>query len=269
MNAVADATGSFAVSSDGIRIAYEVTRTGPMVVLLHGGGQSRRVWHELGFVDRLRDSFTVVTMDIRGSGESDKPTNVEAYGIKHHQDDVLSVADTVGQERFSVWGYSYGGNIARYLPGRSDRVTKLVIMGIPFGAADEPAPFRQFILGLQTKWTPVVEADRAGTLDAHALSTQDRAVWKTGTIPLTLASLGAILNWPRIEPDDLRCPTLWLVGTANEGAMPSVDKYRHRLTSTKVSLHLMPGLTHEGELKRIDDVLPPMREFTLGLPGSK
>jgi pimeloyl-ACP methyl ester carboxylesterase len=263
MNTMPDATASFAVSSDGIRIAYDVTGTGPMVVLLHGGGQSRRVWHDIGFVDRLRDLLTVVTMDIRGSGESDKPTNVEAYGIERHQDDVLSVADAVGKEQFSVWGYSYGGNIARYLPAHSDRVTKLVIMGIPFGAADEPAQFRQFILGLQTKWTPVIEADRAGTLDAHALSTQDRSMWQTGTIPLTLASLGAILNWPRIEPDDLRCPTLWLVGTANQGAMPSVEKYRERLASTKVILHLMPGLTHEDELKSIEDVLPPMRDFTL------
>lgn len=254
-------TTSFAVSKDGTRIAYDVTGSGAAVMLLHGGGQSRRVWHETGYVARLRDQFTVITIDIRGHGESGKPTSVDAYAIDRLCEDILAVVDAARITRFALWGYSLGGNIARYLPARSERVTRLVIMGIPFGAADEPAPFREFIVGLRTKWTPVIEADRVGTLDLNSLSAQDRAIWQTGGIAITLATLSAILNWPRIEPADLRCPTLWLVGTANEGAMPSVNEYRERLGRTKVILQLMPGLTHAEELTKIDDVFPPLLKF--------
>jgi len=258
-------TTLFAVSNDGTRIAYDVTGTGPAVVLLHGGGQSRQAWHEAGYVGRLRDQFTVVTMDLRGHGESDKPTRVDAYAIGRLTDDILAVVDTAHMTRFAVWGYSYGGNIARYLPARSDRVTKLVIVGIPVGPAAAP-PFRELILDLRAKWTPIVEADRAGTLDLSSLSTEDRALWQTGTplgaIPVTLAWLSAMLDWPSVEPVDLRCSTLWLVGTGNENAMSSVREYSERLGRTKVVLQLMPGLTHEEELYEVDDAFPPMLQFT-------
>ena len=260
--AVQSMTTSFAVSMDGVRIAYDVTGTGPALVLLHGGGQTRRVWQEAGYVTRLSAQFRVVTMDIRGHGESDKPANVEAYAIDRLCDDILSVADAAHAKRFSVWGCSYGANIGRYLPARSDRVTKVVIVGISFGAA-APSPFREYALNLRGKWTPVIEADRSGTLDLHSLSEQDRALWKSGRIPLTVAQLGAILDWPQVEPADLRCPALWVVGTANENAMPSVNEYREGLGRTKVVLQVVPGLTHSEELTNIDDVLPPMIKFTL------
>ena len=45
---------AFATSPDGTRIAYDVTGKGPVVMLLHGGGQTRKVWHEQGYVERIR-----------------------------------------------------------------------------------------------------------------------------------------------------------------------------------------------------------------------
>jgi len=63
----------YAVSTDGTRIAYDVTGSGPVVILLHGGGATRRSWHEAGYVSRLAAEFTVVTMDLRGNGESGRP----------------------------------------------------------------------------------------------------------------------------------------------------------------------------------------------------
>jgi len=232
--------------------------------LLHGGGQSRRVWHEADYVGRLRDAFTVITMDLRGHGESDKPTSVEAYALERLTDDILAVADAAHVTRFDLWGYSYGGNIARYLPARSDRVNKLVIIGIPFGAATA-LPFRELILGLRAKWAPIVDADRAGTLNLSSLSEADRALWQAGTplggIPVTLAWLSAMLEWPWLEPSDLLCSTLWLVGTANESAMQSVNEYSAALGQSRVILQLVPGLTHERELTQVDDVLPHMLNF--------
>jgi len=66
----------------------------------------------------------------------------------------------------------------------------------------------------------------------------------------------AIVAWPDVEPADLRGATLWLVGTANENAMPSVNDYGDRLGGTRVVLEVMPELTHEDELTKVDVVLP-------------
>jgi pimeloyl-ACP methyl ester carboxylesterase len=254
-------TTSFAISKDGTRIAYEVAGTGPALVLLHGGGQSRRVWHENGYVTGLRDDFKVITVDIRGHGESDRPSGVDAYSIDRISDDIAAVADAAQVNQFVVWGYSFGGNIARYLPARSERVSKIVMMGVGFGAA-APPPFKDYALSLRAKWTPIIEAARAGNLSLDSLSAQDRAMWQTGSIPFTVDLLGAILSWPSVEPSDLRCPTLWLVGTANENAMSSVNEYRDRLRSTNVVLQLLPGFSHADELTKIEDVLGAMRRFT-------
>src|SRR5690348_5974328 len=99
---------------DGTRVAYDITGSGPLVMLLHGGGQTRQVWHELEYVARLADQFTVVTVDQRGNGDSDKPTGVDAYSVEHLTNDILAVADGAGASRFALWGYSYGANIGRY-----------------------------------------------------------------------------------------------------------------------------------------------------------
>ena len=87
-------------------------------------------------------------------------------------------------------------------------------------------------------------------------------MWQAGSIPLSVDLLGAIVGWPPVEPGDMNCPTLWLVGTANDNAMSSVNEYRDRLSGTKAVLQLLPGLTHADELTRIDDVLPAMRRLT-------
>jgi pimeloyl-ACP methyl ester carboxylesterase len=50
----------FASSPDGTRIAYERCGAGPVLVLLHGGGNSRQMWHEASYVERLQDKYTVI-----------------------------------------------------------------------------------------------------------------------------------------------------------------------------------------------------------------
>jgi pimeloyl-ACP methyl ester carboxylesterase len=125
----------FMTSKDGTKIASDVAGSGPAVILLHGGGQNRQVWHRAGCVDRLAKEFTVITIDIRGNGDSAKPQEVSAYHFERINEDVLAVADAVKASRFVLWGCSYGANVGRYLASRSDRVSAMVYIGINFGAA--------------------------------------------------------------------------------------------------------------------------------------
>jgi len=68
-------TTKFAISPDQTRIAYDITGAGPAILLVHGGGGSRHDWHTGGYVQRLQDEFQVICVDLRGHGESDKPTD--------------------------------------------------------------------------------------------------------------------------------------------------------------------------------------------------
>ena len=217
----------FVTSKDGTRIAYDVAGSGPAVILLHGGGQNRQAWHRSGYVDRLAKEFTVITIDIRGNGESDTPTDVSAFHFERINEDVLAVADAVKSQRFVLWGFSYGANVGRYLASRSDRVRAMVYIGINFG--------------------PAVEGR---FLDA---------VTKMPNAP---AWVTAMLSYPAVEPADMRSPTLWLVGSNNEGAMDSVKQYRDKLRGTRVTLAVIDGLNHPQELELIDRVFAREVEFT-------
>ena len=64
----------FASSPDGTCIACDSYGTGQAIVLIHGGGGSRHEWNEAGYVDRLREEFIVISIDLRGRGQSDLPT---------------------------------------------------------------------------------------------------------------------------------------------------------------------------------------------------
>jgi pimeloyl-ACP methyl ester carboxylesterase len=256
-----NAETKFATSRDGARIAFDVTGSGPAVMLLHGGGQTRKSWHDAGYVSRLAREFTVIAVDLRGNGESDRPEETGAYAVDRLCDDLIAVADEAGASRFALWGFSYGANIGRYLAARSDRVSAMIYIGIPFGAAAAGA-FRQYIVDLQAKWMPVVEKAKAGTLEPASLPEPDRARWDSGVVPWTLAWLGAMLDYPPVEPSDLKCETLWLSGSFNEGAISSMRAYEGKLEGTKVTILVVPGLDHPQELSEIDRVFEEEAAFT-------
>src|SRR5437660_8221624 len=95
----------------GTEIHYEVTGDGTPVVLLHGFPDSGRLWRNQ--VPALAGAgFQVIVPDLRGYGRSDKPAEVEAYGIPLLAMDVLGVLDTVGAEQAHVVGHDWGAALA-------------------------------------------------------------------------------------------------------------------------------------------------------------
>lgn len=137
-------------SADGTKITYDVTGSGPVVLLLHGGGQTGKSWAERGYVDKLKERFTVVTMDLRGNGESGRPSGPDAYALDKHLQDIAAVADAAKAPRFHIWGYGHGATIGRYLAARSDRVISAVLVSANFGPPFEGI-VRDAVLGMRDR----------------------------------------------------------------------------------------------------------------------
>ncbi|MFD4255124.1 alpha/beta fold hydrolase [Amycolatopsis thermoflava] len=87
------------VSRDGTRIA--VAEAGdpaaPTVVCVHGYPDDRSVWD--GVAARLADRFHVVTYDVRGAGESDRPARRDGYALDRLAEDLAAVLDEVSPNR--------------------------------------------------------------------------------------------------------------------------------------------------------------------------
>lgn len=260
-------TTFFAASPDSTRIAFDVNGTGTPILLLHGGGGSRNNWHEQGYVARLAAELTVITMDLRGHGESDKYTDSAFYTTEKMGQDILAIADACGYERFILCGFSYGGNVSRYLAACSDRISKMIMLGNRLGSGVS-AEFRQFVFDFRNRWKPVLD-NTGDRFDPKLLSVEDQEdicelSFPAELLPSVLAWSTAMLEWGTITPKDLRCPTLWLIGSENPGAMESFKIYEAEIPNSKVNVHIIQGLNHEQEFNDIEQVLPMILDFVRG-----
>lgn len=248
-----------ATSKDGTKIAYEVTGTGPAILLVPGGGQTRGSWKDRGYVERLSKSYTVITLDLRGTGDSDKPAKPGAYALDLMLDDLVAVADAAKAPRFHLWGFGHGAAVGRYLAARSDRVISAVLGGTTMGPPVEGI-VRDAILGMRAKWMPVIEAQAAGTLDKRTLTPGDLVALDGGIVVSTLM-LGAIVDYPVLEPAEIKAPTLWLIGGADTSAMENVKAYEAKLKGTRVTLKLLDGLSYSDSFSRLEPALAAVEPF--------
>jgi len=117
--ALAEGGKQTAVSADGVEIAFSVEGKGsPALVFVHGWCFDRSYWKNQ--VPVFAKSFTVVTVDLGGHGESGcgrKDWTVEAFGK-----DVAAVVEKLGLDRVVLIGHSMGGAViietARLIPNR-------------------------------------------------------------------------------------------------------------------------------------------------------
>ena len=93
-------------TTDGVRIAYDVTGTGPVLVLVHGLTESRRAWDPL--IDDLAADHTLVALDVRGHGASSEGPS---YYPPVLADDVAAVLADARLADPLVVGHSMGGVI--------------------------------------------------------------------------------------------------------------------------------------------------------------
>lgn len=248
-----------AISPDGTRIAYQTQGTGPPLILIHGGGQTRRSWNERGYVDRLGKSFTIITLDQRGSGDSDKPAAIEAYALDRVLADVLAVADATGARRFQLWGFGRGATIGRYLAARSDRVISAVLVATPMGPP-VTAVTKSAMTSMRDYWRPLLQAKRAGTLNMASLSAGDRATL-AGDTPIIALVLGALVDYPPLEPETITAPTLWVVGSGDAATLANAKQYEKRLAGTSVTLKILNGASYTDCFARSSDMIAAIQPF--------
>ena len=245
----------FITSPDGVRLAYDVTGQGPGLMLLHGAGKDRQDWYKAGYVERLESDFTLITVDMRGSGDSEFLTQISDFTIDKICDDLFAVADACGAQRFAIWGYSFGGNIARYLGARSDRITALAVIGVPFGPAVDES-FDLFINDYLEKYGHMTSPNQDGEASQPKPKSKIKA-----HIPVFVACFQAMRDWPSIEPADLKCPAMLLVGTRNKSTMNYVQSERSALDSAGIQVKIITGLDHQKEFSQIDRVFPVVSSF--------
>jgi 3-oxoadipate enol-lactonase len=118
------------------RIYYEYhPASGPTVVLVHAGGLDHQMWADQ--VDGLGETFSLLTYDLRGHGQSERTSN-EAYEV----DDLKAILDHLNLDQVHLVGCSLGGVVALdFAFSYPARVGKLVLVspGVMGGGAKDAA----------------------------------------------------------------------------------------------------------------------------------
>jgi pimeloyl-ACP methyl ester carboxylesterase len=98
---------------DGLTISAQEwgNPNGPEILFIHGFSQSYRSWMRQVDSD-LAKEFHIVTYDLRGHGNSDKPDDPARYRDgKAWADEVQAVMDAAGFKRPVLVGWSYAGRV--------------------------------------------------------------------------------------------------------------------------------------------------------------
>lgn len=96
------------VTTNGIRIAYSDEGAGQPVVFVHGFPLNRTMWRPQ--VEALSSTYRVVTVDLRGHGDSDAP--LWRYRVDDFAHDIAAVLDHLRLAQVTFVGLSMGGYAA-------------------------------------------------------------------------------------------------------------------------------------------------------------
>lgn len=116
-------------TNDGVSIHYEINGTGKPLVMLHGWDQSAKAF--CNNVPGLSEKYQVITVDLRGHGESEKPTY--GYRISRLATDVKQLLDSLDLQDVNLLGWSMGCSVvwSYWDLFRNERLSKLILVDEP------------------------------------------------------------------------------------------------------------------------------------------
>jgi pimeloyl-ACP methyl ester carboxylesterase len=120
----AKAFASKYVDVNGLRFHAVIGGAGPPLLLIHGWPQTWYQWRLV--MPALARDFTVVAVDQRGVGLSDKPQG--GYDSGTQANDMATLMEAFGHQKFAVIGFDTGMGIAYALAvDHPERVDRLVV----------------------------------------------------------------------------------------------------------------------------------------------
>ena len=115
-------------SVNGIQLHYVIGGQGDPVVLLHGWPETWYAWHKV--MPALAKNYTVIAPDLRGLGDSSKPTT--GYDGKTVAEDIHQLVTQLGFNTISLVGHDIGAFVAYpYAAAHPTEVERLVVMEVP------------------------------------------------------------------------------------------------------------------------------------------
>lgn len=260
---------------DGTRLATYAAGdpANPALLLIHGWAQQSLCWAPL--IDRLKDRFHIVTMDLRGHGASDKPSDPAAYtDTALWGDDVAAVIAAHDLADVTLVGWSYGSRViaATLATHGDDAIAGVVLAGgiLAIGNARE-----DWMAG---PGSPALDRDLYTSDLARLIPATARFVDACTAAPLDRQTYGEMVGANMLCPAHVRralfgadvdmrpayaamtCPGLVIQGTADTIVAPATGEVAAQ-TMPKGRLLPYEGIGHAAFLEAPDRFAADLTAF--------
>jgi proline iminopeptidase len=112
---------------NGAKLWYKIKGSGDPIVLIPGGPGNSHMYFTPWF-DKLATNHKVIYFDAFGRGNSDRAKDSTMYSFKRDVEDLEALRKTLGFNKWTVLGHSYGGMVAQaYALEYSAYVDKLIL----------------------------------------------------------------------------------------------------------------------------------------------
>ena len=248
-----------------VNIYYEVEGEGEPLVLAHAAGSNIKDFRNNGYVDALKNDYTLVLFDARGFGMSDKPHTPADYDIKIRRGDVLAVLDDAGITQSHFLGYSMGTVVGiELMTKETDRFYSFILGGTsPYGRteAQYKGALQQIEIFKTLKADPEAYFQQIEKNTGRSPTPEERNQTLSWDVDAFIAVIESQLDWAPLSNDDLSrisVPILLYCG--------SLDGYHDGAKkASRIIPHCefvsLPNLNHGQAYYQSDLILPHIKEF--------
>jgi 3-oxoadipate enol-lactonase len=242
---------------NGITIAYSDRGTGLPIVFLHAFPLNRTMWAPQD--DALSSQFRIITIDLRGHGESDAP--LWRYTLEQSADEVRALLDHLTIRQALFVGLSMGGYILfSFYRNYAARVKGLILADTKAQADTEEGKSGRFQLAqIAYKKGPSAIADvmipkllSPATVQTNPdLVHQVRGMIEGNQISGIAGDLMAMAERPDSVPllSQITCPTQIIVGGLDQATPPS-DAQLMTEHILHARLAIIPNAAHLSNLEQ-------------------
>jgi len=246
---------------NGIAIDYEITGSGPAVLLSHGYGSTRHMWDDQHRA--LADRWRVISWDMRGHGQTDSPDDPQQYSAALTVADMRALLQHLGVERAVIGGLSLGGYVSLAFALAYPEMTRALVI------CDSGPGYRN--AEARAAWNARAH-ERAANLEAKGLDALARRSRETqqavhrSAQGLAHAARGMLAQEGSQVIDGLasiHVPTLVIVGDQDQPFVAPSEYMAKKIPGAR--LEVIAGAGHSSNLDQPEIFNRVLREFLASL----
>ncbi|MCE5359419.1 MAG: alpha/beta fold hydrolase [Acidithiobacillus sp.] len=247
-------------------IGYQEYGKGPPLLLIPATGVDHTMYGD--HLNAFADRFRVVALDNLGTGESDRPENIDAYTAAGFADDAVGLLEALDIPQAHVAGLSMGSIIAQEVALRYPHKVRSLSLYNTWGATD---PFLHQVFSI---WQSLLQHEGfpfAGTAMLYWLLSETAWIQhpelprqlsqlvfeapQAPAIPITIAHIEVDKRHqllPRLS--EIRIPTLVLAGEQDRLTSPRYALAVHEaIPGSRLEVITGPGSGHLAFNERAED----------------